>query len=144
MNRKAVLVGDPPSSGGQVLPGNLTQVTVKGTPFAAIGGQVECATCQTVGLIAKAGGPYRPYMHGHEMALENDIVLCKCAAPSKLIARAISNNPPDVWVDDRIESMGPVPAPGSDASYVPSLVRALSRWCGASSFTSGNCNLERK
>ena len=38
MNRKAVLVGDPLSSGGQVLPGILTQITAKGTPVATIGG----------------------------------------------------------------------------------------------------------
>jgi uncharacterized Zn-binding protein involved in type VI secretion len=122
MNRKAVLVGDPLSSGGQVLPGTLTQITVKGTPLATIGSEAECAACQSVGLIAKAGGPYRPTMHGHEMALENDIVLCKCPVPPRLIASAIASSLTDVWVDDRVESMGPVLPPGSeDARFLRDL-----------------------
>lgn len=114
MERTAVLVGDPPSSGGKVLQGPFTQVTVKGAPYATIGGDVQCAACNSVGVIAKAGGPYRAQMYGFEMALENDIVLCKCATPPKLIAKALAGGSPNVWVDDRLESLGAVPEPGAN------------------------------
>ena len=54
------------------------------------------------------------------MALEDYIVLCKCEEPPKLVANAIASSTNDVWVDDRIEIMGPVPLPGGggDARYL--------------------------
>jgi hypothetical protein len=101
----------------------LTQITVKGAPVATIGGKAECGACQSVGLIAKAGGPYRPTMQGHEIALEDDIVLSKCEEPPKLAANAIASSTNDVRVDDRIEPMGPAPlhGGGSDARYLRDL-----------------------
>lgn len=110
MERKAILVGDPPSGGGAVMPGGLTQATVRGVPYATIGGAVKCSACRSIGTIAKAGGPYRVQMYGFEIALENDIVLCKCPVAPTLIAKAISSGPPNVTVDDRVESLGAVPS----------------------------------
>ncbi|RFO95963.1 hypothetical protein DIC66_16185 [Rhodoferax lacus] len=118
MERKAVLVGDPPSSGGAVMPGAFTQATVKGVPYATIGGAVHCVACKSIGTIAKAGGPYRLPMYGFEMALENDIVLCKCQVPPKLVAKTISSGTPKVTVDDRMESLGVVPSPVAGAAGV--------------------------
>ena len=109
MERRAVMVGDPPSNGGAVLPGELRNATVNGIHHATVGGWVHCTACKSIGVIAKAGGPYRPSWYGFEIALEGDIVLCKCALNPVLIAKAISSGPPNVTFDDRIESLGALP-----------------------------------
>jgi len=110
MMRKVVLVGDPPSTGGFVLP-NDCRSSVNDVPKAWVGGKVWCEACKSEGVIAKAGGPYRPMAYGGEEVLEGDLVLCQCPVAPKLIARAVSIAPPLVMVDDRIESLGELPPP---------------------------------
>jgi hypothetical protein len=51
-----------------------------------IGGRVQCAACQSIGLIAKAGGPARSGFYGAEVALEGDVVVCHCPVPQPLIS----------------------------------------------------------
>ena len=110
MLRKAILVGDPPFSGGAVLP-NASRSTINGVSRAMIGGKVWCASCKTEGFIAKAGGPYRSTYCGEEEALEGDLVICRCPVPPKLQAVAVSSRLPMVLIDDRIESLGALPPP---------------------------------
>jgi len=110
MLRKVVVVGDPPSSGGAVLP-NDCRSSINDVAKAWIGGKVWCEACQSVGLITKAGGPYRPMAYGGEEVLEGDLVLCQCPVAPKLIAKAVSSAPPLVIVDDRVESLGALPPP---------------------------------
>jgi len=59
MMRKVVLVGDPPA-GGRVLPYDGPMVDFFGHRPALIGGRAYCEGCNSVGIIAKAGGPRRP------------------------------------------------------------------------------------
>jgi len=59
MERKIVVVGDPPATGGRILPYNGREYTVRGHKAALIGGRVYCEGCNGVGVIAKAGGPKR-------------------------------------------------------------------------------------
>lgn len=96
MLRKAVVVGDPPMSGGAVLPyvGPLTDMY--GHRVALIGGRAYCEGCNSVGIIAKAGGPRRGVFHGAEIALEGDVVVCCCSVPPALVAKAIQT----VFFDD--------------------------------------------
>lgn len=110
MERNVVLVGDPASSGGAVLP-NDCRSNVNGVAKALMGGKVWCAACKSVGFIAKSGGPYRPNLWGDEEVLDGDLVICKCPAPPKLHALAVSSRPPRVYVDDRIETLGVLPPP---------------------------------
>jgi len=116
VDRLVLLVGDPPKSGGQVLPHDSTFATVSGVPYAYIGGEAKCLSCQQVGPIAKAGGPYRIDHNGREVALEGDIVLCKCATPPKLIAKMLPAMNMIVSVDDRIESSGKAIFPSRPSS----------------------------
>lgn len=110
MLRKVVLVGDPPSTGGAVLP-NGCNATVNGVSKALIGGAVWCAACKSEGVIVKSGGPHRSILYGSEEALEGDLVICKCRVPPKLHALAVSSRPPLVMVDDRMETLGALPPP---------------------------------
>jgi hypothetical protein len=83
--RKIVVVGDPPASGGRVLPYDGPLSDVHGHRVALIGGRAYCEGCNSVGIIAKAGGPRRPQFIS-EVALEGDVVVCHCPAPQPLLS----------------------------------------------------------
>jgi len=87
MMRKVIVVGDPPAPGGAVLPYGGQMSDVFGHRLALIGGRAYCEGCNSVGIIAKAGGPRRGCFHGAEMALEGDVVVCHCPAPPPLVSR---------------------------------------------------------
>lgn len=110
VDRKVVLVGDPPTSGGAVLP-NGCKSYVNGVSKATQDSKVRCDACSSIGTIARAGGPFRPGVYGSHEVLEGDLVLCKCAVAPLLIAKAVSSGPPVLWVDDRIEKFGAVGPP---------------------------------
>ncbi|WP_432729677.1 M35 family metallo-endopeptidase [Variovorax sp. W6] len=85
MERKILVVGDPPVSGGRVLPYDGALFDLHGHRIALIGGRAYCEGCNSVGIIVKAGGPRRPEFIS-EAALEGDVVVCHCVAPQPLRA----------------------------------------------------------
>ncbi|MFS2164643.1 M35 family metallo-endopeptidase [Variovorax sp. Varisp62] len=85
MERKILVVGDPPVPGGRVLPYDGPLLDLHGHRVALIGGRAYCEGCNSVGIIAKAGGPRRPEFIS-EAALEGDVVVCHCALPQPLLA----------------------------------------------------------
>ena len=91
MMRKLIVVGDPPAPGGAVLPYSGPMMDVFGHRIALIGGRAYCGGCNSVGIIAKAGGPRRGEFYGAEMALEGDVVVCHCPVPPPLIATLVHN-----------------------------------------------------
>lgn len=95
MMRKMIVVGDPPAPGGAVLPYSSREYTLHGHQVALIGGRAYCEGCNSVGIIAKAGGPRRIEFIS-EVALEGDVVLCHCPIPPPLIATLVHTS----WVDD--------------------------------------------
>ncbi|MGO4396586.1 PAAR domain-containing protein [Variovorax sp. M-6] len=95
MMRKMVVVGDPPAPGGAVLPYSSREYTLHGHQVALIGGRAYCEGCNSVGIIAKAGGPRRMEFIS-EVALEGDVVICHCPVPPPLIATLVHTS----WVDD--------------------------------------------
>ena len=58
---------------------------IHGHQVALIGGRAYCEGCNSVGIIAKAGGPRRMQFLG-EVALEGDVVVCHCQIPPALVA----------------------------------------------------------
>lgn len=87
MMRKLIVVGDSPTQGGAVLPYAGPMSDVFGHRLALIGGRTYCEGCNSVGIIAKAGGPRRGWFHGVEIALEGDVVVCHCPVPPPLVSR---------------------------------------------------------
>lgn len=87
MMRKVIVVGDPPAPGGAVLPYDGHMSDVFESRFALVGGRAYCEGCNSVGIIAKAGGPRRGCFHGAEIALEGDVVVCHCPVPPPLVSR---------------------------------------------------------
>jgi uncharacterized Zn-binding protein involved in type VI secretion len=89
MLRKIVVVGDPPAPGGAVLPYGGPMMDVHGHRIALIGGRAYCEGCNSVGIIAKAGGPRRGLFYKTEIALEGDVVVCHCPLPPPLVATLV-------------------------------------------------------
>jgi uncharacterized Zn-binding protein involved in type VI secretion len=85
MMRKILVVGDPPAPGGRVLPYGGPMLDLHGHRVALIGGRAYCEGCNSVGIIAKAGGPRRPQFIS-EAALEGDVVVCHCPVPQPLFS----------------------------------------------------------
>jgi hypothetical protein len=85
MMRKILVVGDPPAPGGRVLPYDGPMLDLYGHRVALIGGRAYCEGCNSVGIIAKAGGPRRPQFIS-EAALEGDVVVCHCPMPQVLVS----------------------------------------------------------
>ena len=85
MDRRILVVGDPPAPGGLVLPYEGPMIDVLGHRIALIGGRAYCEGCNSVGIIAKAGGPRRPQFIS-EAALEGDVVVCHCPMPQPLLS----------------------------------------------------------
>ncbi len=59
-----------------------------GHKVALIGGRAYCEGCNSVGIIAKAGGPRRMQSMA-EVALEGDVVVCHCPVPQPIIATLV-------------------------------------------------------
>jgi len=85
MDRKILVVGDPPAPGGRVLPYDGPMLDMHGHQVALIGGRAYCEGCNSVGIIAKAGGPRRPQFIS-EAALEGDVVVCHCPVPQPILS----------------------------------------------------------
>jgi hypothetical protein len=107
MMRLLLCIGDQPETGGTIEPSGVAY-SITDHEVALIGAMVHCNACKSRGPIVKAGGPRRPWHRGVEIAHENDIVLCKCAQPPRMIAtmQSISRN------DDMAESPDYGFAPG--------------------------------
>ena len=99
--RRIAVVGDGLSSAGHVLPYEQQHgFSFHGHKTALIGGEAYCQKRKSVGLIAKACGPYRiKYGTTREAALDPDIVLSECPTPPRIIARLAGES----WCEDRDE-----------------------------------------
>jgi len=85
MRRYQILKGDSTTSGGKVLDGNPND-TYMGTPIAYDRAQIYCPACDSFGR-ACAVGPFHPdTMDGLQVLLDDDLCLCKCDPPPRLIA----------------------------------------------------------
>jgi hypothetical protein len=89
--------------------------------------------CKSMGVIAKAGGPRRINHTPHEIALDGDVLLCRCATSPRMIARMQST----FTHDDMAESMGVVTSSRTASSGVASVLIGLydeqiEAKCGAS------------
>ncbi|MBC8748977.1 putative Zn-binding protein involved in type VI secretion [Paraburkholderia sp. WC7.3g] len=85
MRRYFIVLGDKTTAGGVVIQAE-ERFTNHGKPLAYHGAQIYCHACKSTGHICNVP-PYRPMtLHGKQIALENDICICKCDPPPRLIA----------------------------------------------------------
>lgn len=86
MMRHYIRQGDQTTAGGVVTEG-LANFNMYGGPSAYHGAAVACPSCKSVGKISCIG-PRRPFTlpNGQQIALENDLCICKCKVPPRLLA----------------------------------------------------------
>lgn len=85
VRRYLIMLGDKTTADGVVLEGEPVS-TARGQPFAYQEAKANCHACKSEGYIRNVG-PNRPMvLMGKQVALENDLCICKCNPPPKLIA----------------------------------------------------------
>lgn len=85
MKRYFIRVGDKTTADGIVTQGE-DNFKHHGVSVSYHGAAIYCHGCKTVGHICSVP-PYRPFsILGKQVALDNDICICKCSPPPRLIA----------------------------------------------------------
>lgn len=86
--RKLLCVTDPPVTGGAILPnGGTYTVGNDGYPVAYLGDKASCQACGSIGVIVMAGGTRRMnFGDGKQIALEGDLLGCKCTVKPIIIS----------------------------------------------------------
>lgn len=120
MMRRIAVIGDALQRGGRLLPYSGPPCTFgdAGHQVALIGGQAYCEACKSTGTIAKTGGPRRMRFMG-EVALDGDVVICKCPSPQRIFATLSGN----AWYEDMVA--GEDASPLRDIGLADSATRLL-------------------
>jgi uncharacterized Zn-binding protein involved in type VI secretion len=84
MRRYTITLGAATTSGGKVMSAS-AEGRIDGVPIALEGDLVTCPVCNTAGKIACVGPRIPESWHGKNVALENDLCVCRCAVPPKLL-----------------------------------------------------------
>jgi uncharacterized Zn-binding protein involved in type VI secretion len=84
MRRYTITLGSPTTSGGKVISAS-GEALIEGVPIAVEGDLVSCPKCNTAGKIQCVGPRIPESWNGKNVALENDLCICRCAAPPKLM-----------------------------------------------------------
>ncbi|PAK13859.1 PAAR domain-containing protein [Burkholderia ubonensis] len=84
MRRFFIVLGDKTTSGGTVLEGE-SRALNHGTPLSYHGARVYCPACNSEGHIVGDGPSWPMLLHGKQVALEDDLCICKCNPPPRLL-----------------------------------------------------------
>ena len=84
MRRYTITLGSPTSSGGKVISAS-SDGKIDGVPIALEGDLVACPACKTAGKIMCVGPRIPETWNGKNVALENDLCICRCASAPKLM-----------------------------------------------------------
>jgi uncharacterized Zn-binding protein involved in type VI secretion len=84
MRRYTITLGAPTSSGGKVISAS-SDGKIDGLPIALEGDLVTCPVCKTAGKILCVGPRIPETWGGKNVALENDLCICRCANAPRLM-----------------------------------------------------------
>lgn len=84
MRRYTITLGAPTSSGGKVISAS-SAGKIDGAPIALEGDLVTCPVCKTAGKILCVGPRIPETWGGKNVALENDLCICRCASAPRLL-----------------------------------------------------------
>lgn len=89
MRRNFIRESDKTTASGVVIEG-LPADVIEGHGVAFEGAQISCPACKAIGRI-RCVDPRWPFTlpNGQKPALENDLCICKCKVPPKLVAGQI-------------------------------------------------------
>jgi uncharacterized Zn-binding protein involved in type VI secretion len=84
MRRYTVTLGAPTTSGGKVISAS-SEGKIDGVAIALEGDLVTCPACKTAGKIQCVGPRIPETLNGKNVALENDLCICRCAVAPRLL-----------------------------------------------------------
>ncbi len=84
MRRYTITLGATTSSGGKVISAS-SEGQIDGFPIALEGDLVTCPLCKTAGKILCVGPRIPETWGGKNLALENDLCICRCASAPRLL-----------------------------------------------------------
>lgn len=85
LERFYITLGAMTMAGGKVTTANPYR-TINDIPVAYEGDQVACPKCNSVGVIKPNGPRLSDTCDGKEVALSDDLCICKCSPPPRLLA----------------------------------------------------------
>lgn len=85
MKRYHITLGASTSAGGKVISAS-SACSINGVKAALEGDQVFCPACKSPGKIVLCGTRIPESWNGKQVALQDDLCLCRCPSPPKLIA----------------------------------------------------------
>ncbi len=84
MKRHYITLGATTTAGGIVTTAS-SACTIEETQMALEGDAIECTSCQATGTILCIGPRISETWSGKQAALENDLCMCKCTPPPRLL-----------------------------------------------------------
>ena len=85
MKRYHIILGASTSAGGKVISAS-SACLINGVRIALEGDQIFCPACKSPGKIALCGTRIPESWNGKQVALQDDLCLCRCPSPPRLIA----------------------------------------------------------
>lgn len=85
LTRYLITLGATTTAGGKVISANSFR-SIDGVKVAVEDDKVQCSACNSVGIIKPDGPRLSETCNGKEVALHDDLCLCKCNPPPRLIA----------------------------------------------------------
>lgn len=89
MKRHHITLGASTTAGGTVTSAS-ARVSINGVRIALEGDTVDCGTCGSTGVIRCVGPRIPERYNGKQVALENDLCICNCPQPPRLIPNQTS------------------------------------------------------
>lgn len=83
-----ITLGAPTTSGGKVITAS-SEGKIGGVPIALEGDLVSCPVCNTAGKILCIGPRIPETWNGRNVALENDLCMCRCPVAPRLLPNQI-------------------------------------------------------
>lgn len=83
--RYLITLGARTTVGGKVISASSNR-SINGVKVAVEDDKVMCAACRSLGTIKLSGPHLTELSNGKHVALQDDLCLCKCASPPRLIA----------------------------------------------------------
>lgn len=84
MRRYTITLGATTTTGGKVIAAS-SDSKIDGAPIALEGDLVTCPACKSAGKILAVGPRIPEILNGKNVALENDLCICRCATPPRLL-----------------------------------------------------------
>lgn len=121
MRRYTITLGAPTTAGGKVISAS-SDGKIDGLPIALEGDLVTCPKCKTAGKIMCVGPRIPETWGGRNVALENDLCLCRCATHPRLMPNQTLRCQVIKDTGRALSQSAPAPLPAASHAYTDRFV----------------------